>query len=123
MSFSCRDDATTCEGQRIDACAEALERFPQIVAVGVNCTAPNHITRLVRALTGATKKPIVVYPNSGETYDPVRKRWSGDNVLVSPAESVAEWVEAGATLVGGCCRTTPDDIARMVRYVSRRLRQ
>ena len=115
LSFTCRDDARTCEGQRIEDCARELESFAQIVAIGVNCTAPVHITPLVRKLAATTVKPIIVYPNSGEGFDPVRKQWTGERTVASK-QAVAGWVAAGASIVGGCCRTTPEDIARMVSW-------
>lgn len=43
----------------------------QLVAVGVNCTAPRLIEPLVDGINAgrSTPIPIVVYPNSGESYN------------------------------------------------------
>jgi homocysteine S-methyltransferase len=60
----------------------------------------------------ATLKPIVVYPNSGEQYDPSIKQWV-ESTGVSDTDFVSyvsEWRDAGAQLIGGCCRTTPTTI-------------
>lgn len=117
ISFSCRDGALTCEGQDIAECARALNDFPQVLAVGVNCTAPEHVPALLERLRAHTAKPLLAYPNSGERYDAVSKRWlgagrsSGSSHFATQARS---WYAAGARLIGGCCRTTPDDI-RCVR--------
>jgi homocysteine S-methyltransferase len=80
---------------------------PEVIAVGVNCTAPAAIAPTVAAAAVA-RKPIVVYPNSGETWDAAGRRWTG-SPGISTAD-VAAWVAAGARLVGGCCRVRPADI-------------
>jgi homocysteine S-methyltransferase len=88
-----------------------MQPFAQIAAVGVNCSRPEHIAPALRMMGAHTDKPLLAYPNSGEQYDPVAKRWQGH------AESFAgqsrAWYEAGARLIGGCCRTTPGDIATL----------
>ncbi len=115
MSFSCRDGERTSEGESIATCAEALRDYPQVAAVGVNCTPPQHIASLLRRLRKATDKPLVVYPNSGESYDPSSKRWGGGaaapGVAAPPFADMARlWYAEGARLIGGCCRTGPLDI-------------
>jgi homocysteine S-methyltransferase len=87
-----------------------LHGFAQIVAVGVNCTPPQYITPLLRRMHDATDKPLVVYPNSGEFYDASSKRWSGDSFRLKFGEQARHWHAAGARLIGGCCRTGPDEI-------------
>jgi S-methylmethionine-dependent homocysteine/selenocysteine methylase len=81
---------------------------PSVVAVGVNCTAPAGVTAAVAA-AAATGKPVVAYPNSGEGWDAGARRWTGEPGL--DAEDVRTWVEAGARLVGGCCRIGPTQLA------------
>ena len=110
ISFSCKDGEHTSEGDPIGHCAEELHGFAQIVAVGVNCTPPQYITPLLRRMHDATDKPLVAYPNSGESYDASSKRWSGDSVRLKFGEQARHWHAAGARLIGGCCRTGPDEI-------------
>ena len=110
VSFSARDGKHTSEGQLFANCVEQLENYPQIIAIGVNCTSPKHIPSLIREAKTRTEKPILVYPNSGETYNAEQNDWSGDPVVHSFGEHAREWYDAGARLVGGCCRTTPEDI-------------
>ena len=83
-----------------------------VVAVGVNCTDPDGILPAVAAASAAGK-PVVVYPNSGERWDAASRRWTGTAGL-SPAGALS-WVDAGARLVGGCCRVGPDDVAALTR--------
>ncbi len=116
ISFSCRDDAHVSDGTPLADCVAALDGFAQVVAVGINCTAPAHIPSLVAAAAAATRKPVLVYPNSGEDYDPEHKCWHGQADASRFAESARGWHAAGARLIGGCCRTTPDDIRAVAAW-------
>ncbi len=110
VSFSARDDVHTCHGESLVDCAAWLDAYPQVIAIGVNCTAPHHIPALIRAIRSATTKPIVVYPNSGEVYDTGCQTWHGSSDSATFADQAREWYACGARLIGGCCRTTPDHI-------------
>jgi homocysteine S-methyltransferase len=88
-----------------------------VLAVGVNCCAPDEATDAIAAARSATSKPIVVYPNSGERWDAVSRTWHGTGAF--PEALVREWREAGAALIGGCCRTGPDDVRTVARVLAR----
>lgn len=110
ISFSAKDEAHTCHGERLADCVALLGTHPQVVAIGVNCTAPRFIPSLARAASGATEKPILTYPNSGEIYDAASNSWSGATECAAFAAQARRWYDCGARLIGGCCRTTPDHI-------------
>lgn len=110
ISFSCRNGEQSCEGDDIGDCVAQLQRHPQIVAMGVNCTRPEYITPLLRRMRRGTDKPLVVYPNSGECYDAGAKQWSGSRNARQFGEWARTWHDEGARMIGGCCRTTPEDI-------------
>lgn len=116
VSFSARDAGHTCNGEPIGACAAALDGCEQVVAIGVNCTAPRHIAGLVRAIRAATQKPIVVYPNSGESYLAGENAWDGPSETDDLAAQAHKWRACGAQLIGGCCRTTPAQIRALARW-------
>lgn len=127
ISFSCKDGDHNSQGERMADCAAALDGLPQVWAVGVNCTAPQYIPSLVAHIQRHTRTPIVVYPNSGETYDAVDKQWHAGAAaaVASPAahanpcdafaQAAMRWHAQGARLIGGCCRTSPQDIAALQR--------
>ncbi|WP_270347695.1 homocysteine S-methyltransferase, partial [Mitsuokella multacida] len=114
ISFSCKDAEHTCGGDAIADCARLLDRESQVAAIGVNCTAPQYVADLIRNIRAHTAKPVVVYPNTGETYDAVTKTWHGSPTPYH--DFVRQWYEAGARLIGGCCRTTPDDIRGIAAF-------
>ncbi|MEV0384450.1 homocysteine S-methyltransferase [Nonomuraea sp. NPDC050643] len=116
VSFSCRDAERLNDGTPIREAAALFGGNPRVVAVGVNCTAPRHLPGLIACLSGGL--PVVVYPNSGETWDAAGRRWLG---LADPMEfgqAAKEWERAGASLIGGCCRTTPEHIRQIRAHLS-----
>ena len=112
----------TCVGDRTRAGEPVAEAFamardvPELVAVGVNCTDPADVEALVGLATAASGLPVVVYPNSGETWDAEARRWSGRSQF--HPEQVGRWTGAGARLVGGCCRVGPADIAHLAAAIT-----
>ncbi|MBZ5488085.1 homocysteine S-methyltransferase [Halomonas aquamarina] len=120
ITFSAKDGEHISDGTPIEACAKALANCPGVAAIGVNCTALAHIESLIAAIKRACDLPVLVYPNSGEQYDPVSKTWhpaacdhGGPSGLVQGAE---QWLAAGASGIGGCCRTTPADIQALADW-------
>jgi homocysteine S-methyltransferase len=116
VSFTCKDSAHVAHGERLAECIALLNAVPEIVAIGINCTAPNLIAALIAEAKTATAKPILVYPNSGELWDAKNRLWYGSSNVSEFAELARTWYIAGAHAVGGCCRTTPAHI-RAVREV------
>ncbi len=110
FSFTCRDGERISDGTPIETCARHLDGVPEVVAIGVNCTPPRFVEDLVRRIRAATRKPIVAYPNSGEHWDAQRRRWTGTRDPGEFAEMAARWRDAGARVLGGCCRTGPAHI-------------
>ena len=110
ISFSARDDKHISEGQVFADCVRLLEDNPQIAALGINCTSPKYIPSLIRAARTATNKPLLTYPNSGETYDADKMDWNNKPLAEPFGQQARDWYDAGARLIGGCCRTTPEDI-------------
>src|SRR5262249_39353272 len=113
VAFSCKDEEHVSHGERLADCAMELEDCANVVAVGVNCTAPRFVSGLLRSLAGRTAKSLIVYPNSGEKWDPQAKCWRGERS--SWIDQVSEWRQLGARIIGGCCRTTPEHIALIAR--------
>jgi homocysteine S-methyltransferase len=119
FSFSCRDGRHINDGTPLADCVALLNRYDRVAAVGVNCTAPQHISSLIAQIRQVSVKPIVVYPNSGETYDAANGRWSGEANPADFAAAGEQWWAAGATLIGGCCRTGPDHIRQIRKRLKR----
>ena len=118
ISVSCRDGRHLRTGERIRDAAAIADGVTGVVAVGINCTAPEDVEEGIGQLRSATEKPIVVYPNSGEQWDAMNHRWCNDR-HAQLHEYRERWLRAGAAAIGGCCRIGPADIAALRRPPSR----
>lgn len=93
--------------------AEVLQALG-VDAIGVNCsTGPDQLESVVRALHEMTDLPIVAKPNAGMP----KILETGEAVYSMQADTFAahmgQLVEAGASLIGGCCGTTPEYIGAL----------
>ncbi len=111
VSFSCSAGGLTCAGQPYDEAVEAAVSSSSVIAVGVNCSAPQHVSELLRVGRTATDLPFVVYPNAGGLWDSSHGTWTDQVAKDLPAEMVREWVGLGAHLVGGCCGLGPEAVS------------
>jgi len=111
ISFSCSDDAHISDGTPITDVVALFKDHPTVVAIGVNCTPPQYVPELVRKIRVVVpEKAVIAYPNSGEVYCVENNSWSGTVTPGDCATAALAWVDAGATIVGGCCRMGPDHI-------------
>jgi homocysteine S-methyltransferase len=118
ISYSCRDGETTSAGEPFGEAVAAASAARDVVAVGVNCTAPHHVRALLKTARASTALPLVAYPNRGDTWDPEARRWRGDRAGSWDPAVVASWTVLGATWLGGCCGTRPRDIERLAAALS-----
>ncbi|CAG0898324.1 unnamed protein product [Darwinula stevensoni] len=125
ISFSCRNSTETNHGEPFLECVKAMQDLlgDQLIGVGVNCTAPRHVTGLLESASHALNPNVafVVYPNSGETWA-AGVGWSGQKEILDEGH-IKEWQDLGATYIGGCCRVSPDDIKQMKRILASRVQQ
>ncbi len=103
-------------GTDIASALTTLESLP-IDVIGLNCsTGPEHMATPVRYLAEHSTKPISVLPNAGLPLNV-------DGEAVYPmqpdpfAAMMAEFVDWGVSVVGGCCGTTPEHLAELVKRV------
>jgi homocysteine S-methyltransferase len=108
------DGAETRAGQPLADAFAVAAGVPEIVAIGVNCCAPEDVLPAIRVAD--IGKPVIVYPNSGERWE--GRAWTGRSRF--SAQLATQWVAAGARIVGGCCRVGPADIADVRRACNQR---
>jgi homocysteine S-methyltransferase len=109
------DGTRTRAGQPLADAFAVAAGVAEIVAVGVNCCAPDDVLPAIGP-AGETGKPVIVYPNSGEHWDSARRVWAGPSRFAPRLG--AQWLAAGARLIGGCCRVRPADIAELAKAVT-----
>lgn len=110
ISFTFRSPHQISDGTSLEEIADALKGFPHLKAVGVNCTPPVFAEKIIRNFRAFTSLPICVYPNRGEAYDAVTKTWHGSVDGKTYGDWAQKWYRVGARVIGGCCRTRPEDI-------------
>ncbi|XP_078258903.1 betaine-homocysteine S-methyltransferase isoform X1 [Rhinoraja longicauda] len=114
LSFSCKDEQYISHGERFADAVKFVINSDQLVAVGLNCCPPDIVSSLL-ATVEQNKRPKggwIIYPNRGESWNP-NTGWGNGPVKSQLAELALEWKELGAKWIGGCCRTTPADIAEL----------
>jgi homocysteine S-methyltransferase len=113
ISFSCKNENQVSDGTDFARCAALVSESEQVVAIGINCTSPQFVEDLIKTGIKVCSKPIIVYPNKGDQWDATQKCWiPGKNPVDFPAFALC-WKEAGAKGIGGCCRTSPEDIKKL----------
>lgn len=116
FSFTLRDSEHISDGTPLSHVAALLDGHDQVVAIGANCIALEQTTAALETLHQLTTLPLVAYPNSGERYDAVTKcRERIGQVRHGVEHYLDDWLRAGARLIGGCCHTTPADIAALAQ--------
>jgi homocysteine S-methyltransferase len=121
ISFSCCDERKVGSGDSLADCFKVVQDVPGVIAVGINCTPPGLISDLARSVREVARKPLLVYPNSGEIWEAKARAWTTD-----PRHGPFDWEahahewsqQLGVVAIGGCCRTTPETIARLARATS-----
>jgi homocysteine S-methyltransferase len=117
ISFSCKNEKEVCDGTSFAECASLANESDQVAAIGLNCTAPQFAESLIIIAAKASNKPILAYPNKGESWDPINKCWLPGEIKIDFQQEALRWKRAGATLIGGCCRCSPEDIGALKKTI------
>jgi 5-methyltetrahydrofolate--homocysteine methyltransferase len=109
VSFTFEQQGRTVTGTPPEVAAH-WARLVGALAVGANCgMGPGAYVDVVATLHQHSELPVFVYANAGLPDDP--EQWGPEEY----AEAGERLLKAGASVIGGCCRTTPDHIAALNR--------
>jgi homocysteine S-methyltransferase len=79
LSFTCKDELRLSNGDSFKEAYDTFKSNEQLVAIGINCSSPYHVTGLLESVVGGGEgplaKPFVVYPNDGRTFDGANKMY------------------------------------------------
>ena len=111
MSFTVQIPDAISDGNSLAEMAKLVSQSNQILAVGINCSSPLLYNQALSFLEN-TGKALITYPNSGEVYDGDSQTWkSKDKDALTLVEHSKYWhAHFGVKILGGCCRTRPNDI-------------
>lgn len=120
-------------GESIGDAISALHDLP-ISGLLANCCAPESITKIIPQLIASDVDWVGGYAN---TFAPIPQDWTMDGSKESDgfltlradldsesyAAHVADWLAAGATVVGGCCGTRPSYSIKMRKLIDEELKR
>ena len=111
ISFTVQVPDAISDGTSLEEVAELVSRSEQILALGINCSSPILYDQALAILKNAGKA-LITYPNSGEVYDGSTQTWKPkDKDALTLVEYSKDWhTQFGVKILGGCCRTRPNDI-------------
>ena len=111
MSFTVQIPDAISDGTSLAEMAKLVSQSNQILAVGINCSSPLLYNQALAFLKNAGKA-LITYPNSGEVYDGDSQTWKPkDKDALTLVEHSKYWhAHFGVKILGGCCRTRPNDI-------------
>lgn len=115
-SFTFDETGRTFTGTDPETAAVVAERLG-VTAIGVNCSVgPGELVQVVQGLTQSTNLPVLVSPNAGMP-EMVDGRTVFRETPSAMADYAARFVEYGASILGGCCGTTPEHIGAIYQSV------
>lgn len=115
VSFVVQESGDLLGGERLEDAVAAVEPL-EPVAIGLNCIPPDGLTAILPRLRRATTRPVAAYAHIGNAA-PIRGWSYGQEASPAEyAEHARRWISLGASIVGGCCGTTPAHV-RALRNV------
>jgi len=119
VCFAAEPDGYTRNGERAAELISQMDLCGSVDAVGLNCVCgAYHMRRLIERI-GGIRKPLIAMPNAGYPHM-AEGRMFYDSDPGYFAQQVQSCVSAGASIVGGCCGTTPAHIAQTARLLRER---
>ncbi|KAL9656279.1 hypothetical protein ABK040_007892 [Willaertia magna] len=128
FSFSCKDEGHIGHGETIEECCRYINKLgDKVFGLGVNCVMPSQIPPLIEKIHNHLDptKTIIVYPNSGESYEAKDNSWHSPQEQCSFEHQfvpfIVEWIKQHPNrniIVGGCCRTNPLEISKLSKSLS-----
>ncbi len=107
-------DGRTLFGSDAKSAAITLSHL-HVDAIGANCsTGPDQMCKIIKAMAEVTSLPLIAKPNAG------LPSLDGEGNTVYDMDSdtfssqMVEIVESGASILGGCCGTSPEYIQKLV---------
>jgi homocysteine S-methyltransferase len=124
LSCTVFEDAESAMGESLERLLAPLpEGLPRPVAWGLNCgVGPDGILQAVEQAVQVADHPLIVQPNAGVPREVNHRRI----YMCSPeylSTYARRYLDLGAAGVGGCCGTTPEQIAEVVQAIKPLLRK
>jgi 5-methyltetrahydrofolate--homocysteine methyltransferase len=109
-------------GTDVSAAVTTVEPYDIVTVFGINCaTGPKEMEEHVRTICASWPKPVFVMPNAG-----IPENVGGATCYHLTPDELERWMtqfvdELGVSIIGGCCGTTPEHIARLAALAADRV--
>lgn len=117
VTFTLADEGHLPDGTLVEDAARLCATSPAVDALGLNCVKRELAAGALKRMASVTDLPLILYPNSGETYDAATKTWHHPVGGPGWQHFVGPWQSLGVKCLGGCCRTLPSDIVEIARLM------
>ena len=117
VTFTLADEGHLPDGTLVEDAARLCATSPAVDALGLNCVKRELATGALKRMASVTDLPLILYPNSGETYDAGTKTWHHPVGGPGWQHFVGPWQSLGVKCLGGCCRTLPSDIVEIAHLM------
>jgi len=111
ISITCNENIKFRDGSSFKEACKIISQIEQITTLGINCFSPLLVEKALKELKKYSNKKTLVYPNSGEKYNPKDKYWSGKNEFNNLM--IKNWLSLSPDIIGGCCRVGYNNIKKM----------
>ncbi len=114
VCFALNEAGQLLSGESLDRAIERVEPLGPL-AVGLNCLPPEGLCAALPRLRRLTKRPIAAYAHIGNPEPTCGWSFSQNVGPEAYAAYARRWLDAGASVIGGCCGTTPAHVAALAR--------
>lgn len=108
----------TMMGHSVTQCISELEK-EKVPVIGANCTLDSEdMAELIKSMRDSTSLPLISQANAGKATLSSEGKVSYAQGIENYVKFIPQIVEAGASLIGGCCGTDPGYIKRICEILS-----
>ena len=117
ISITCNENIEFRDGSSFEEACKIISNIKNVTTMGINCFSPLLVNKAINKLKKYSNKKTLVYPNSGEIYNPKDKLWSGKNDYDDLM--IKNWLSLSPDIIGGCCRVGFDNIKNMRKEIDK----
>ena len=117
ISVTCNENIEFRDGSSFEEACKIISNIEKVTTMGINCFSPLLVNKAINKLKKYSNKKTLVYPNSGEIYNPKDKFWSGKNDYNDLM--IKNWLSLSPDIIGGCCRVGFDNIKNMRKEIDK----
>ena len=117
ISVTCNENIEFRDGSSFEEACKIISNIKNVTTMGINCFSPLLVNKAINKLKKYSNKKTLVYPNSGEIYNPKDKFWSGKNDYNDLM--IKNWLSLSPDIIGGCCRVGFDNIKNMRKEIDK----